>query len=157
MPPRRISKSRDATPAASDSEEGPDAVASEGGKEEAAAGSKGKLRKAAADQHDTCPPKKRRRSSKTPEASNSAPAPADLDGEVSHHCLQLFSAVVVLRTGIALLDTSSSSSVLLSVIALCCLLLQNCTMQLTIVAAKAWEQQYSAVLSKHRVAVGPVF
>ena len=96
LPARRFSKSRDATPAASDSEEGADAAASEGRKEEGAAGSKGKLRKAAPDQQDTGPAKKRKRSSsKTPEASNSAQAPADPDGEVSHQlcCLQPCSAV----------------------------------------------------------------
>ena len=83
---RRVSKSRDATPAASDSEDAPNAAASEGGKEEGQAGSKGKLRKAAPDQQDTGPAKKRRKrsSSKTPEASNSGQAHADPDGEVSH-------------------------------------------------------------------------
>ena len=87
MPARRISKSRDATPAASDSGEGPDAAASEDGKEEGAAGSKGKLRNATPDQQqDTGPAKKRRKrsSSNTPEASNSGQASADPDGEVSH-------------------------------------------------------------------------
>lgn len=87
LPARRISKSRDATPAASDSDEGPDAAASEDGKEEGAAGNKGKLRKAAPDQQqDSGPAKKRRKrsSSKTPEASNSGQAPADPNGEASH-------------------------------------------------------------------------
>ena len=94
LPSRRVSKSRDATPAASDSE---DAAASEGGKEEGAAGSKGKLRKAAPDQQDTGPAKKRRKRSsrKTPELSNSGQAPADPNGEVGHElcCLLLYIAV----------------------------------------------------------------
>ena len=87
LPARRIAKSRDATPVASDSEDQPDAVATEGTpQEEAAAASKGKLRKAATDQQDPGPAKKRRKhsSSNIPEASESGQVSTDPDGEVRH-------------------------------------------------------------------------
>ncbi|KAL3130584.1 hypothetical protein ABBQ38_008389 [Trebouxia sp. C0009 RCD-2024] len=82
MPARRLSKSRTATPAVSDSEEAPEAAAAADAQEEAAA-NKGKLRKATPDQQDTGPPKKRRKrsSSKTPEASEGAEASAAPDGQ----------------------------------------------------------------------------
>lgn len=84
LPARRVSKSRDTTPAASDSEAAPDTAAAVGGKVEGAAGSKGKVRKAALNQQDTGPAKKRRKrsSSKTPEASSSGQASAEPDREV---------------------------------------------------------------------------
>lgn len=87
MPARRLSKSRTATPAVSDSEEAPEAAAAADAQEEAAA-NKGKLRKATPDQQDTGPPKKRRKrsSSKTPEASEGAEASAAPDGQVCHYC-----------------------------------------------------------------------
>lgn len=83
LPARRLSKSRTATPALSDSQEAPDAAATEAVKQEAAA-NKGKLRKPTPDQEDPGPAKKRRKrsSSKTPEASDSAQASADTAGQV---------------------------------------------------------------------------
>lgn len=109
LPARRISKSRDTTPAASDSEAAPD---TQGSKAEGAAGSKGKVRKAALNPQDTGPAKKRRKrsSSKTPEASSSGQASADSDREVCVTAL-VFARIQCCRHSFlcisnALLDTS---------------------------------------------------